>query len=419
MKARLFHILLAGIWLVSALSIPASAAEVPFSDVADSAWYYESVERVYKEDWMNGTGTGTFSPHGPLTRAILAVILWRIEDSPTAGQSAVFTDTAPDDWFAEGLSWCVESGVFAGFRDGSFRPRESITREQLATVFFRYAEQTGTAPVGHADAAAFRHGCVWATEACTWANEYGLFTNALGPLDLCEPASRAEIAYLLDQYFPSGNAASILTENRFGSMGYLLYIPADPQPDMPLIVYLHGGHGKGSDLSVLTGTDGFPQYLADGLLGDVPAYVLIPQLPADQRGWKPTAETVMQLIDKVCEENRIDRSRICLTGHSMGGTGTWDLALAYPGVFSRIAPMSGSVDATTETLTILRNTPVWAFVGADDVVVRPESSERFVAALEQQNADARITVFPGTDHVGVPQKSWLEHGGELLNWLLG
>ena len=127
----------------------------------------------------------------------------------------------------------------------------------------------------------------------------------------------------------------------------------------------------------------------------------------------------MQLIDKVCEENRIDRSRICLTGHSMGGTGTWDLALAYPGVFSRIAPMSGSVDATTETLTILRNTPVWAFVGADDVVVRPESSERFVAALEQQNADARITVFPGTDHVGVPQKSWLEHGGELLNWLLG
>ncbi len=83
----------------------------------------------------------------------------------------------------------------------------------------------------------------------------------------------------------------------------------------------------------------------------------------------------MQLIDKVCEENHIDRSRICLTGHSMGGTGTWDLALAYPDVFSRIAPMSGSVDTTPETLALLKNTPVWAFVGENDVVVKPDSSE--------------------------------------------
>ena len=126
----------------------------------------------------------------------------------------------------------------------------------------------------------------------------------------------------------------------------------------------------------------------------------------------------MQLIDRVCEENQIDRRRISLTGHSMGGTGTWDLALAYPDVFSRIAPMSGSVDTTPETLSILKNTPVWAFVGEDDVVVKPESSERLLAGLEQQNADARITVFPETDHVGVPQKAWLEHGSELLDWLL-
>ena len=419
MKTRFFHLLLTGVLLISALSIPASATAAPFSDVADSAWYYESVERVYEENWMNGTGNDRFSPDDSLTRAMLAVILWRIEGSQGANRTVTFTDTSANAWYADGLSWCAEKGLFAGYPNGSFGPDDAVTREQLAIVFFRYAEKTGAVPSGQVGHATFKNGCPWAADACDWANEHGLFTDAIGTLDLCAPASRAEIAYLLDQYFPSEASPSALTENSFDSMGYLLYTPASARPDMPLIVYLHGGHGKGDDLSVLINTDGFPQYLADGLLGEIPAYVLIPQLPADQRGWKPAAETLIQLIEQVCEKNSIDRSRISLTGHSMGGTGTWDLALMYPDIFSRIAPMSGSVDTTPETLAVLANTPVWAFVGEDDVVVKPESSEQFVAALERQNEDAQITIFPDTDHVGVPQKAWLEHGGELLNWLLG
>lgn len=419
MKTRFFHLLLTGVLLISALSIPASATAAPFSDVADSAWYYESVERVYEENWMNGTGNDRFSPDDSLTRAMLAVILWRIEGSQGANRTVTFTDTSANAWYADGLSWCAEKGFFAGYPNGSFGPDDAVTREQLATVFFRYAEETGAEPSGQAGHTTFKNGCPWAADTCAWANEYGLFTDAIGTLDLCAPASRAEIAYLLDQYFPSEASPSALTENSFNSMGYLLYTPANARPDMPLIVYLHGGHGKGSNLSVLINTDGFPQYLADGLLGEIPAYVLIPQLPADQRGWKPAAETLIQLIEQVCEKNSIDRSRISLTGHSMGGTGTWDLALMYPDIFFRIAPMSGSVDTTPETLAVLANTPVWAFVGEDDVVVKPESSEQFVAALERQNEDAQITIFPDTDHVGVPQKAWLEHGGELLNWLLG
>ena len=419
MKTRFFHLLLTGVLLISALSIPASATAVPFSDVSVSAWYFESVERVYEENWMNGTRNDRFSPDDSLTRAMLAVILWRIEGSQGANRTVTFTDTSANAWYADGLSWCAEKGLFAGYPNGSFGPDDAVTREQLAIVFFRYAEKTGAVPSGQVGHATFKNGCPWAADACDWANEHGLFTDAIGTLDLCAPASRAEIAYLLDQYFPSEASPSALTENSFDSMGYLLYTPASARPDMPLIVYLHGGHGKGDDLSVLINTDGFPQYLADGLLGEIPAYVLIPQLPADQRGWKPASETLIQLIEQVCEKNSIDRSRISLTGHSMGGTGTWDLALMYPDIFSRIAPMSGSVDTTPETLAVLANTPVWAFVGEDDVVVKPESSEQFVAALERQNEDAQITIFPDTDHVGVPQKAWLEHGGELLNWLLG
>ena len=368
---------------------------------------------------MNGTRNDRFSPDDSLTRAMLAVILWRIEGSQGANRTVTFTDTSANAWYADGLSWCAEKGFFAGYPNGSFGPDDAVTREQLATVFFRYAEETGAEPSGQAGHTTFKNGCPWAADTCAWANEYGLFTDAIGTLDLCAPASRAEIAYLLDQYFPSEASPAALTENSFDSMGYLLYTPASARPDMPLIVYLHGGHGKGDDLSVLINTDGFPQYLADGLLGEIPAYVLIPQLPADQRGWKPASETLIQLIEQVCEKNSIDRSRISLTGHSMGGTGTWDLALMYPDIFSRIVPMSGSVDTAPETLAVLANTPVWAFVGEDDVVVKPESSEQFVAALERQNEGAQITIFPDTDHVGVPQKAWLEHGGELLNWLLG
>ena len=419
MKTRFFHLLLTGVLLISALSIPASATAVPFSDVSVSAWYFESVERVYEENWMNGTGNDRFSPDDSLTRAMLAVILWRIEGSQDASRTVTFTDTSANAWYADGLSWCAEKGLFAGYPNGSFGPDDAVTREQLAIVFFRYAEKTGAVPSGQVGHATFKNGCPWAADACDWANEHGLFTDAIGTLDLCAPASRAEIAYLLDQYFPSEASPAALTENSFDSMGYLLYTPASARPDMPLIVYLHGGHGKGDDLSVLINTDGFPQYLADGLLGEIPAYVLIPQLPADQRGWKPASETLIQLIEQVCEKNSIDRSRISLTGHSMGGTGTWDLALMYPDIFSRIVPMSGSVDTAPETLAVLANTPVWAFVGEDDVVVKPESSEQFVAALERQNEGAQITIFPDTDHVGVPQKAWLEHGGELLNWLLG
>ena len=424
MKTRILAALTAAALYVSALMFPAGAEEVRYTDVSSSAWYFEAVETVSAKGWMQGTGEHRFSPDAALTRAMLAVVLWRMEGCPAAGAPASFTDAPADAWYAGGLSFGVEKGFFAGYPDGRFGPDDAVTREQLAMAFYRY---TGGMPVGDAEQVSVTNGCAWAADACAWANANGYFSDAMGQLDLCAPACRAEIAYWLSQYKASDGAAddvnatvpSSLTEGSFGTMGYLLYTPADAKPDMPLILYLHGGHGKGSDLSVLTDTDGFPQYLADGRLGEVAAYVLIPQLPTEWRGWKPAADVVMQLLDRICTENGIDRSRISLTGHSMGGTGTWDLALTYPDVFSRIAPMSGSVDTTASTLAALQNTPVWAFVGEDDVVVKPESSEQFVAALGRQNEDARITVFPETDHVGVPQKAWLERGGELLNWLLG
>ena len=396
------------------LAAPVCAAQTGYTDVPETAWYEESVRTVTERGWMDGTGDGKFSPDDSLTRAMLATILWRMEDCPAAAVTGSFTDTVRGSWYDGGVSWCVEKGLFQGFPDGSFRPNDAVTREQLAVVFYRYADAK---PAATAAKISVKNGCSWAFDACAWANAEGLFTDALGTLDLCAPASRAEIAYWLTHFDTAASEPS-LTEGSFEGLEYLLYTPENASENLPLLVYLHGGHGKGSDLSVLLDTDGFPKYLADGDLGEIPAYVLIPQLPASEKGWLSSADTVMALIDTICEKKTIDRSRIALTGHSMGGTGTWDLALAYPDVFSRIAPMSGGVKTTADTLKILESMPIWAFVGENDVVVKPESTEMFIGSVSRQNLDARVTVFEDTDHVGVLQRAWLENGAELLDWLL-
>lgn len=141
-------------------------------------------------------------------------------------------------------------------------------------------------------------------------------------------------------------------------IGYWLYTPAGAVENMPLILYLHGGSGKGDDLELVTQADSLPQYLQNGQLAPE-AYVLIPQLPAACRGWEDVQEALMQLVSAVQESCQTDPERVSLTGHSMGGTGVWQLALRYPDSFCAIAPLSGSVQASAENVSKLRSLPVW------------------------------------------------------------
>lgn len=210
MKIQFPQLLLASSLLISSLNVSAAAS---FTDVEPSAWYHDAVENVTENGWLNGTGGSCFTPDGDLTRAMLATILWRIEGSPAPNGSADFIDTDSASWYADGLAWSVENGLFNGYPDGSFRPTNAITREQLATVFYRRAAAEGTPETGLAGAVSTKNGCTWAADACAWANGRGLLTFALGTLDLCAPASRAEIAYWLNAYYPQETATrSTLTE---------------------------------------------------------------------------------------------------------------------------------------------------------------------------------------------------------------
>ena len=214
----------------------------------------------------------------------------------------------------------------------------------------------------------------------------------------------------------SFRACSIKT-NSLGELKYWLYTPSDPTENMPLIVYLHGGSGKGDDLELITAVDGFPKYLRDGQLGDVRAYVIIPQLPSSQKGWANGAAAVYELIQVTVSKFGIYEKNISLTGHSMGGTGTWNLALSYPTLFARIAPLSGSVRVQPEYIEKLKNIPVWAFVGSADTIVPPDSSMEFVAALKEAGGNAGITIFGDADHFTVPSLTYLDKDIDLISWL--
>lgn len=109
--------------------------DFPFADVAKGSWYYEGVRYAYENGLMSGTGEGTFSPDLPTSRGMLVTILYRLAGSPAAG-SASFTDVAKGQWYADGVAWASANGVVSGYPDGSFRPNDTITREQMAAILY-------------------------------------------------------------------------------------------------------------------------------------------------------------------------------------------------------------------------------------------------------------------------------------------
>lgn len=244
--------------------------------------------------------------------------------------------------------------------------------------------------------------------------------SAVGKTENKENIKSSESAVVFE---PQTDIAAVFSEQNaatsVGEIKYCLYTPKNPQKNMPLIIYLHGGTSKGDDLSKLTEIDGFPQYLKSGVLGDVRAYVIMPQLKSDKKGWTDISAGIREIIGKAAENYGIDKTKVSLTGHSMGGTGTWGLALANTDLFWKIAPLSGSVTLNEQNVNALKNISVRAFVGANDTIVKPQSSKAFVAALKKAGGNAEITEFEGADHFAVPKLTYCDENINLIDWLIG
>ena len=196
-----------------------------------------------------------------------------------------------------------------------------------------------------------------------------------------------------------------------------VYAPSGARDGLPLIVYLHGGSGRGDDLELVMEAESLPKFLRDGDLA-LSAYVLMPQLPSGEAGWDGVTEGLAELIDAVVEDCGADADRVSLTGHSMGGTGAFAVAAALPGHFSCVAPLSGSVRDTREMRAALADLPVWAIAGAQDDVVDPAAARDFLAALRAVNPDARYTEVEDAGHFDLPARAFLDGEIGLVRWPL-
>lgn len=208
-------------------------------------------------------------------------------------------------------------------------------------------------------------------------------------------------------------AGALTAHARDTGLSYWLYTPQSTDTPKPLVLYLHGGSGKGRDLNAVLEAESLPRFLQEGQLAP-DAYVVMPQLPANCKGWSDRTAHLLQLLADIKAQCSI--ARTALTGHSMGGTGCWELALAHPEAFCAAAPLSGSVQLTPQNLTSLQSLPVWAVVGSADTIVKPDASEQFITALHEKNSNALLTVREGATHFDVPQ-AYLDSTLGLLDWL--
>ena len=115
----------------------------PFTDVSEKDWFYNDAMFVYKNGLMLGTSKTLFSPHGTVTRGMMATILWRMEGSLAPKDENSFTDVEAGMWYADAITWTTENGIFAGYSKDKFGPDDPITREQLTAIFYRYADYKG------------------------------------------------------------------------------------------------------------------------------------------------------------------------------------------------------------------------------------------------------------------------------------
>ena len=191
-------------------------------------------------------------------------------------------------------------------------------------------------------------------------------------------------------------------------LGYALHIPAEIKEKKPLLIFLHGSGEKGSDIEKVKIHGPF-KYLKDHKLD---AYILAPQCP-DNEEWD--AEVLYRLLLKIQKENNIDSDRIYVTGLSLGGWGTWNLAFAHPDMFAAIVPISGFVDLIQlEQTCKIAKIPTRIFHGLMDDVVNIDYAITIYKELKKCNSNVELTIF---DDAGHDSWSRVYDNQEIYDWM--
>ena len=175
------------------------------------------------------------------------------------------------------------------------------------------------------------------------------------------------------------------------NMNYGVAYPNDYK-DFPLLVYLHGAGERGKNFEHIY-RHGIPKLIKEGRTFN--AVILFPQCPGAFI-WNNMVKELKSLIDQVAEEYGILKDRIVLTGSSMGGYGTWEMAMCYPEIFAAIAPVAGG--GVVWRTSKLKNIPVLAYHGEKDMVVPISQSKIMVDFTKQNGGNAELNVLVDYEH---------------------
>ena len=175
---------------------------VEFVDVAKKAWYYEAVEYAVTNGLMNGVGNDRFDPEGSMTRAMLVTVLWRYEGEPEAPANT-FSDVKAGSWYFDAVSWAAANNIVGGVGNNKFDPDGNITREQMATILYRYCNGKGIDTSKQASISGFPDAgkvSSYAQTAMQWAVAERLVNGSDGKLLPQGNATRAQVATILMRF---------------------------------------------------------------------------------------------------------------------------------------------------------------------------------------------------------------------------
>lgn len=177
---------------------------LPFNDVSYGDWYYDAVQFVYSRGIMDGVDYYKFAPNGTITRGMILTMLWRMAGEPFEMPVTSFTDVEIGRYYTTAVAWACRNGIADGMGESTFGPNDAITREELVTLLYRYAQYfghscIGTSIEGFADAGSVSS---YAYNAMCWAYKAGVVTGTTGSrLNPQGTASRAEAAQMIMSFY--------------------------------------------------------------------------------------------------------------------------------------------------------------------------------------------------------------------------
>ena len=193
---------------------------------------------------------------------------------------------------------------------------------------------------------------------------------------------------------------------------YYLYYPEEynenKDAEYGLLLFLHGGGESGDSLGIIK-KNGPPKLITEGK--QFPFLILAPQNPYKRKWWNVRA--VMQLLDTVVKNNRVDPDRLYLTGLSRGGSAAWEIAVQYPDTFAAMAVVCGMTPDPYASW-INREMPIWVFHGTEDKSIPFSESETMVNKLKEMGCPVKFTIYEGVGHNSWEQAYTTE---ELYSWL--